>query len=144
MHLSQILADAAPLAHREDQNVARLVLVQSATLVQKAQRVENLRSCPPLRVVVAGPLVDKDDCVLGDTVAIYRGVRRGAVGDGDGNETGVAHYFIDEGHHIRQSFLIFDGGQLCALDHLVHFISQALLYLRIPAGEMKRDRLKRL
>lgn len=136
LHLGQILANAAAFAQGEDKDAARQVLVQTPIFVQEALWVKNLRSRPLPRIMVAGILVDKDDCVLGDVVAIYGGVHCCAVGDGEGDETCESHYLIDKGHHIRQLGLILNGGQPSTVDHMIHFILQALLDFWIPAGEI--------
>lgn len=134
LHLGQILSNAAAFANGEDKDIARQILVQASILVQEALWLKHLRLRPLLRVMVAGPLVDKDDCVLWDMVAIYGRVRCCAVGDGERDKTGEAHYLIDEGHNIRQPGLILNGGQPSTMDHLAHLIMQALLYLWIAAG----------
>lgn len=87
---------------------------------------------PHAGVVVDGPLVDEDDCVLGDGVAHDGGVRYCAVGDGERDEAGEAHHFIDEGHDVRQLGLVFNGGEALATHHSVHLLLETLLHLRIP------------
>ena len=132
MHLGQLLADAAPLAQREDEHAAGQVLVQGAVLVQEALGVEGLRVGPQGRVVVGGPLVDEDDRVLWYGVAHDGGVRDAGVWDGEGHEAGEAHHLVHEGHDVGQLQLVLDGGEAGAVHHLVHLLLETQLHLRIP------------
>lgn len=88
---------------------------------------------PDSRVVVDGPLVDEDHCVLWYGVAHDGGVPGGAVGDGEGHEAGEAHHLVDEGHDVWQLGLVLDGGQAATVHYLVHFLLETYLHFREPA-----------
>ena len=131
-NLGQLLADAPPLAQGEDEHVGGQVLVQRSVLVQETLRVKALRVGPDGGVVVDGPLVDEDDCVLWYTVAHDGGVGGGGVGDGEWYKAGVTQHLVDEGHDVRQLQLVLDGGQPAATHHLVHLLLETHLHLWIP------------
>lgn len=131
MQLGQLLTNAPPFAQREDEHTAGQVLVQCSVLVQETQRVKGLRVGPHCRVVVDGPLVDEDDCVLWYGVAHDGGVSGSGVGDGERQKAREAHHLIDEGHDIRQLQLVLDGREPAAVHHLVHLLLETHLHLWI-------------
>lgn len=88
---------------------------------------------PNAWVMVDGPLVDEDDCILWYGVAHDGGVRGGAVGDGEGDEACEAHRLIDEGHDVRQLLLVLERGEAAPVHHFVHLLLETLLNLWIPA-----------
>lgn len=69
LQLGQVLTHASPLSLREDEHGASHVFVQGALLVQESLGVKDVRMMPNGWVVVGGPLVYEDDCVLGYGVA---------------------------------------------------------------------------
>lgn len=69
LQLGQLLTNAAPLSQGKDEHAAGQVLVQLSVLVQKTIRVKGLWMGPQGWVMVHGPLVDEDNCILWDGVA---------------------------------------------------------------------------
>lgn len=62
------------------------------------------------------------------------------MGNGERNEAGVAHHFINEGHHVGQPALVLNTGQLCARYNLVDLLSQTLLLLWVPETRMQKGK----
>lgn len=133
LHLGQLLADAPPLAQGEEEHVAGQVFIQHSALVQEALWVKDIWLGPIAWVMVDGPLVDEDDCVLWYGVAHDGCVCGGGVGDGERDETCEAHHLVDEGHDIRQLLLVLDSRDTAPVHHFVHLLLETHLYLWIPA-----------
>lgn len=107
LHFGDLIADASSLPDRKDHHAVGQVFIQSSGLVQESRRVEDVRILPLLRVVVDGPLVDEHHGVFGDVETFDGDVCGGGVWDGDGDEAGVAHGFVDEGVQVSQVALVF-------------------------------------
>lgn len=132
LQLRQLFANAASLTQGKEEHFAGQIFVQSSALVQKTLGVKGLRVGPYSWVVIVGPLTDKDDCVFWYGVALDGGVCGGGVGDGERHEACEAHHFVDEGHNIRQLYLVLNGRESPAVHHLIHLLLETCLHLGVP------------
>lgn len=55
------------------------------------------------------------------------------MGDGERDEACEAENLIDEGHDVRQLWLVVEGRELAAVHDFVHLLLKTCLQLRVPA-----------